>query len=68
MTIGEQIKKYRIDHKITQMDFAKLVLSKGGIEASKYSVSRWENENRYPNRRNILAISKIFVIKPGGEK
>lgn len=67
MTIGEQIRKYRFDHKMTQMDFAKRVLSKGGIEASKYSVSRWENGNRHPSRRNMLAISKIFVIKLEGE-
>lgn len=56
LNIGETIKKLRKEREITQEDLAEV------LGVSCQSVSRWENDNCYPDIELIPTISKFFGI------
>ena len=56
LNIGETIKKLRKEREITQEEFAEV------LGVSCQSVSRWENENCYPDIELIPTIADFFGI------
>lgn len=56
LNIGETIKKLRKEREITQEEFAEV------LGVSCQSVSRWENENCYPDIELIPTIAEFFGI------
>ena len=56
LNIGETIKKLRKEREITQEEFAEV------LGVSCQSVSRWENDNCYPDIELIPAIAEFFGI------
>ena len=56
--IGKNIIKLRQHLKLSQQDFA----LKLGI--SKATVSLWENERKYPTRKNLEKLASVFKVDP----
>ena len=56
LNIGETIKRLRKEREITQEEFAEI------LGVSCQSVSRWENDNCYPDIELIPAIAEFFGI------
>lgn len=56
LNIGETIKKLRKEREITQEEFAEI------LGVSCQSVSRWENDNCYPDIELIPTIAEFFGI------
>lgn len=55
--LGENIKRLRKKHGLTQEEFAE----KLGITGK--AVSKWENGNTYPHRSTIMRISRTFNVR-----
>ena len=56
LNIGQTIKRFRKERDITQEEFAEI------IGVSCQSVSRWENDNCYPDIELIPTIAAFFGI------
>ncbi len=56
MTLGQRIHQIRIEHNLSQEDFA---LKLG---TTRQTVSRWELDQTYPEIAKIVLISKIFSV------
>ena len=56
MTFGEKLYKLRKAHGLSQEALAE------NINTSRQAVSKWENNNGYPETEKIILISKIFQI------
>ena len=57
MNFGDNLKKIRKSHKMSQEDLAEKV------NVSRQSVSKWETGDAYPEMNNILELCKIFHCK-----
>lgn len=68
MLIGEQLLKLRIEHNMTQEEFAEY------MDVSRQSVSKWELNKTLPDVNKLLKISDLFqvsidyLLKGTGEK
>ena len=56
MHIGQNISAIRRQMKLTQGDFA------GKLGVSKATVSLWENQKKYPSRKNFTRILTAFKL------
>ena len=56
LTIGERIKKYRIEKGLTQEELSKILL------VSRSAISNWEIGRNYPDLDSIVLLSDIFEI------
>lgn len=56
MEIGKQIKKHRIEGKLSQDELA------GKIFVSRQTVSNWENDKNYPDLKSLLLLSSLFDV------
>lgn len=54
MTLGQKIKKFRIEKKLTQKDLAQQ------LNVSFQTVSKWENDENEPDIYTLKELSKIF--------
>ena len=52
--LSEKIKKYRLDNNLTQEEFASLIF------VTRNAVSKWENNNGYPNLDTLKDLAKIM--------
>lgn len=56
MEIGNQIRKYRTDLKLSQDDLAEK------IYVTRQTISNWENNRNYPDIRSLILLSDVFGI------
>lgn len=56
MTLGQRIQQIRIEHGLSQEDFAEK------LGTTRQTVSRWELDQTYPEIAKIVLISRIFSI------
>ena len=54
--LSEKIKKYRLDNNLTQEEFA------AKLFVTRNAVSKWENDNGYPNIETLKDIAKLLNI------
>ena len=54
--LSEKIKKYRLDNNLTQEEFA------AKLFVTRNAVSKWENNNGYPNIDTLKDIAKLLNI------
>lgn len=54
--LGEMIKKYRLSHRLSQVELAK------ELGVTKQSVSNWENDNIQPSIELLEKISAFFSV------
>lgn len=57
MTFGEKLYKLRKSHGLSQEALAEK------LNTSRQAVSKWENNNGYPETEKIILISKLFQVK-----
>lgn len=57
MTFGEKLYKLRKSHGLSQEALAEK------LNTSRQAVSKWENNNGYPETEKIILISKLFHVK-----
>jgi len=57
-TLGQTIKQYRIQRKMTQEFVAER------LNVSRQAVSKWENGTSDPSTSNLIALAKLFEITP----
>lgn len=57
-TLGETIKEYRINCKMTQEFVAE------NLGVSRQAVSKWENGTSDPSTSNLLALAKLYGVSP----
>lgn len=56
MEIGNQIKKYRSELKLSQEQLAEKIF------VTRQTISNWENEKNYPDIKSLLMLSSLFGI------
>ena len=56
MTLGQRIQQIRIEHSLSQEEFA------GKLGTTRQTVSRWELDQTYPEIAKIVLISKVFTV------
>lgn len=56
MTLGQRIQQIRIEHALSQEEFAEK------LATTRQTVSRWELDQTYPEIAKIVLISKIFSV------
>ena len=56
MTLGQRIQQIRIEHGLSQEDFAEK------LGTTRQTVSRWELDQTYPEIAKIVLISKVFAV------
>ncbi len=56
MTIGQRIQQIRIEHGLSQEEFA------DKLGTTRQTVSRWELDQTYPEIAKIVLISKVFSV------
>ena len=56
MTLGQRIQQIRMEHSLSQEEFA------GKLGTTRQTVSRWELDQTYPEIAKIVLISKIFSV------
>ncbi|SHJ87522.1 Transcriptional regulator, contains XRE-family HTH domain [Hathewaya proteolytica DSM 3090] len=56
MDISRQIKKYRLDSKLSQEDLAEK------IYVTRQTISNWENGKNYPDINSLVLLSNLFGI------
>lgn len=56
MTLGQRIQQIRIEHGLSQEEFAEK------LGTTRQTVSRWELDHTYPEIAKIVLISKIFSV------
>ena len=54
--LSEKIKKYRVDNNLTQEEFA------AKLFVTRNAVSKWENDNGYPNIDTLKDIAKLLNV------
>ncbi len=54
--LGEMIKKYRLNYRISQVTLAK------ALGVSKQSVSNWENDNIQPSIEILIKLAEYFSV------
>jgi DNA-binding XRE family transcriptional regulator len=57
-SLGEVIKKYRTEKKMTQEFVAEI------LGVSRQAVSKWESGAADPSTSNLVALAKLFEIEP----
>lgn len=57
MTFGEKLYKLRKSHGLSQEALAEK------LNTSRQAISKWENNNGYPETEKIIQISKLFQVK-----
>ena len=56
MEIGRQIKKYRLERKMSQEELADKVY------VTRQTVSNWENDKNYPDINSLVLLSSLFGV------
>lgn len=56
MELGKQIKKYRMENRLSQEELADKVY------VSRQTISNWENDKNYPDIKSLLLMSEVFHI------
>ena len=56
MTLGQRIQQIRIEHGLSQEEFAEK------LDTTRQTVSRWELDQTYPEIAKIVRISKLFSV------
>ena len=56
MEIGKQIRKYRMEAKLSQDELA------DKIYVTRQTISNWENDRNYPDIRSLVLLSSVFDI------
>ena len=56
MEIGKQIKKYRIEAKLSQDELA------DKIYVTRQTISNWENDRNYPDIRSLVLLGSVFGV------
>lgn len=56
MEIGKQIRKYRMEAKLSQDELADKVY------VTRQTISNWENDRNYPDIRSLVLLSSVFGI------
>lgn len=56
MELGKQIKKYRLENKLSQEELA------DRIYVSRQTISNWENDKSYPDINSLVLLSEVFKI------
>lgn len=56
MEIGNQIKKYRNEMKLSQEELAQKIF------VSRQTISNWENNKNYPDIKSLLLLSSLFNV------
>ena len=56
MTLGEKLKSYRTNKKISQEKVAELV----GV--SRQAVTKWENDQTVPTSSNLITLASIYGV------
>lgn len=56
MEIGDQIRKYRTERKLSQDDLAEK------IYVTRQTVSNWETGRNYPDIRSLILLSELFGV------
>ncbi|WP_042346428.1 helix-turn-helix domain-containing protein [Bacillus massiliigorillae] len=56
MSLGEKLKKGRLDKKLSQADVA------DQLNISRQSISKWENGYNYPDIDNLILLSKLYEM------
>lgn len=56
MTLGEKLKSYRTNKKISQEKVAELV----GV--SRQAVTKWENDQTVPTSNNLITLASIYGV------
>ena len=56
MTLGQRIQQIRIEHGLSQEEFAEK------LGTTRQTVSRWELDQTYPEVAKIVLISRIFLV------
>ncbi|MDT2759505.1 helix-turn-helix transcriptional regulator [Enterococcus pseudoavium] len=56
MELNKQLKKYRIQQKLSQENLAEKIF------VSRQTISNWENGKSYPDIQNLLLLSEIFDV------
>lgn len=54
MELGKQIKKYRMEAKLSQEELADKVF------VSRQTISNWENDKNYPDINSLVLMSEVF--------
>ena len=57
-SLGEVLKKYRTDNKITQEFVAE------SLGVSRQAVSKWEQGTSEPSTSNMIALAKLYGVTP----
>lgn len=57
-TLGELLKQHRVAHKMTQEFVAE------SLGVSRQAVSKWESGASSPSTANLMALAKLFDVKP----
>ncbi len=56
MTLGQRIQQIRVEHGLSQEDFAEK------LGTTRQTVSRWELDQTYPEIEKIVLISRVFSV------
>lgn len=56
MDISKQIKKYRLDSKLSQEDLAEKIF------VTRQTISNWENGKNYPDINSLVLLSNLFGV------
>ncbi|SHK26599.1 DNA-binding transcriptional regulator, XRE-family HTH domain [Clostridium cavendishii DSM 21758] len=56
MDISKQIKKYRLDSKLSQEDLAEKIF------VTRQTISNWENGKNYPDINSLVLLSNLFDV------
>lgn len=56
MTLGQRIQQIRIQHRLSQEEFGER------LGTTRQTVSRWENDQTYPELAKIVQMSRIFSV------
>ena len=56
MELGKQIKKYRMEAKLSQEELADKVF------VSRQTISNWENDKNYPDINSLVLMSEVFNV------
>lgn len=56
MLIGEQLKKIREEHLLSQENLAEI------LDVSRHTISNWENTKSYPDIERVMRMSEIYHL------
>ena len=56
MEIGKQIKKHRLESKLSQDELAEKIF------VTRQTISNWENDKNYPDIKSLLLLSNLFGV------